>query len=141
MAVNTRVIGILAIFACLTGPYVMLLFGPEYKVAWPTLAIVLLSSVVAAAFSPIGHWVMASARAWTNAGQYGLWAITFLISAALLASRGSIGIAVAQLAAYTVYGIVSLRSAAVQLCWSELSHEFRRNLVSTKFLAQTQSER
>ena len=106
MKMNAVVILPLVLMAAILSPLVMALFGTDFVRGWPTLVVVLFTAGIAAVLGPIGHWIVASGRAWVNALQYSVWAATFVSLTYLLVPWGAQGLVTARAAAYSIHGVL-----------------------------------
>lgn len=112
MKMNAVVILPLVLLAAIFSPLVMTLFGPEFVRGWPTLIVVLVTAGIVAVLAPIGHWIVASDRAWVNALQYSVWAATFVSLTYLLVPWGALGLVIARAAAYSLHGAIVMLFAS-----------------------------
>ena len=103
--INGAVVLPIVVLGCLTSPYIMMSYGPGFRSAWPTLAVVLMTAAVLSLEFPVGQFLSASSRMWLGFFSNVGWAAVFLASNALLMKRGSFGLASARLIAYFTHAI------------------------------------
>ena len=103
MKINLLVILPFVLLAGIASPYIMNLYGEEFRSGWPTLVVILLAAAILAAQTPVGQLVAASGRMWTGFVMNVAWAITFVLGAFMLAEGGSLGLAVAKAASYLLH--------------------------------------
>jgi O-antigen/teichoic acid export membrane protein len=107
----------------LLAPYVMLIYGRDYRDAWPTLVVLLITSGIYALLTPIGEVIAASGRMWVGFGANLAWAAVLIVATYYLVHFGSFGFASARLIAYfchavwtfaIAYGVVLRTPVSVQ---------------------------
>lgn len=86
-------------------PYIMTIYGPEYRDAWPTLIAVACTGAVFVILTPVGDVIAASGRMWLGCLMNLGWAVAYIGCAALLVPFGSIGLASARLIAYVMHTV------------------------------------
>jgi len=101
-----------AVAITLASPWLMRAYGPGFEQAAPVLAILAAAAVLSAVCAPVGHVIASSGEMWWGLGVNLPWAAALLGAAALLAERGARGLAIANVAAYSV------QLLAVGLYWS-----------------------
>ena len=123
LKVNAAVILPCVVVMSLLAPYVMRIYGREYRDAWPTLVILLITSGIYAALTPIGEIIAAAGRMWLGFGINLAWAAVLIVSTVFLVRWGSFGFASARLIAYflhaiwtfvLVYGVILRRPIPIQ---------------------------
>ena len=90
----------------LFSPFIMRLYGPAYRDAWPTLVVVLLTAGLFAIIMPVGDVIAASGRMWLGCTMNAGWAAVFVTTTLVLvvgAGAGSFGLASARLFSYAVH--------------------------------------
>lgn len=97
----------------------MSLFGPDFESEWPTLVIAIGTAGVAALLGPLGRWLIASNRAWTNALFFGVWAVVMVSLTQLLADWGAFGLVVSRGVAYVLRAALMAGAISVQFVRSK----------------------
>jgi len=100
---NSIIVMPLIIMGCILSPVIMGLYGDNYRDAWPTLAVVLLTAGLLAIQTPIGYIVAASNRMWMGFAMNMGWAITFVCTTVYFVRWGAIGLASARAISYIVH--------------------------------------
>jgi O-antigen/teichoic acid export membrane protein len=111
LKLNAVVILPIIALMCFLAPYVMRIYGKEYKDAWPTLILVLITSGVYALLTPVGEIIIASGQMWLGFLLNLLWAIVLIISMVILVKYGSVGFASARLIAYIFHAMFTFALA------------------------------
>jgi O-antigen/teichoic acid export membrane protein len=101
--VNAAIALPIAVGASLFSPYVMAVYGHEYRDAWPTLIAVVLTGTLFVVLAPVGDVLAASGRMWVGCLMNFAWAVAFVVMAVLLVRFGSVGLATARLGAYCLH--------------------------------------
>ena len=89
----------------LLAPYVMRIYGRDYRDAWPTLIVLLITSGIYALLTPIGEIIAAAGRMWLGFCTNLAWAAVLIVATAFLVRWGSFGFASARLIAYFLHAI------------------------------------
>jgi O-antigen/teichoic acid export membrane protein len=89
----------------LLAPYIMRIYGREYKDAWPTLIVLLITSGIYALLTPIGEIIAAAGRMWVGFFTNLAWAVVLIIATVFLVRWGSFGFASARLISYSMHAI------------------------------------
>jgi O-antigen/teichoic acid export membrane protein len=89
----------------LLAPYVMRIYGRDYRDAWPTLVVLFITSGIYALLTPIGEIIAAAGRMWLGFGTNLAWAAVLIVSTVFLVRWGSFGFASARLIAYSLHAI------------------------------------
>lgn len=105
---NAMIVGPLVLIGALASPYIMALYGPSFRAAWPTLVVALATAGLLAIQTPVAQIIAASGRMWLGTVMNLGWAISFVLLTWLLVDWGSVGLAIARLLAYVVHGIWTL---------------------------------
>jgi O-antigen/teichoic acid export membrane protein len=100
-----------AVFGSLFSPWIMGLYGDNFRTAWPTLVITLVSAAVCALQAPAGQLITAAGRAWAGAVMNFSYAVLFIASTAALLHWGSLGMAAGRTIAYCAYAAWSFKFA------------------------------
>jgi O-antigen/teichoic acid export membrane protein len=95
----------------LLAPYVMRIYGRDYKDAWPTLVVLLITSGVFALLTPVGEIIAAAGRMWLGFGTNLAWAAVLIVATFFLVRWGSFGFASARLIAYFLHSFWSFAIA------------------------------
>src|SRR5215472_3828287 len=99
----------------LLAPYVMRIYGREYKDAWPTLVVLLITSGIYALLTPVGEMIAAAGRMWLGFATNVAWAAVLIVATLLLVRWGSFGFASARLIAYCLHAIWTFGYAYVMI--------------------------
>jgi O-antigen/teichoic acid export membrane protein len=83
----------------------MRIYGREYKDAWPTLIVLLITSGIYALLTPIGEIIAAAGRMWVGFFTNLAWAVVLIIATVFLVRWGSFGFASARLISYSMHAI------------------------------------
>lgn len=88
-------------------PWVISLYGAEFRAGWPVLVLLLAAAVLIALQTSAGQIIAATGRMWTGAAMNFGWAVVFLGVCRLLLDRGwgALGMASAYLAGYGVHSV------------------------------------
>lgn len=105
LRVNAGLIIPVVLVMSLLAPYVMLIYGRDYRDAWPTLVVLLITSGIYALLTPIGEVIAASGRMWIGFGTNLAWAAVLVVATYFLVHLGSFGFASARLIAYFLHSI------------------------------------
>src|SRR5215472_9428764 len=105
LKVNAALIIPCVLVMSLLAPYVMRIYGRDYKDAWPTLVILLITSGVYALLTPVGEMIAAAGRMWIGFATNVAWAAVLIVATLLLVRWGSFGFASARLIAYSLHAI------------------------------------
>lgn len=81
-------------------PWIMSLYGPEYRENWLVLVFVVAAALVSSLLTPIGHLIVATGRMWLSSMMNLLWAIIYIILSWQLIETGALGITIALFIAY-----------------------------------------
>lgn len=113
MKVNAILVLPVVLVAGVASPYIMGLYGADFKSGWPTLIVVLLTAGVLAIQTPVGQIIAASGKMWTGFLMNLGWALVFVFATLVSTGFGSLGLASARAAAYLVHAIWVLIFARV----------------------------
>jgi O-antigen/teichoic acid export membrane protein len=102
---NVTLGGVALIGLCLASPWIMAAYGAGFRPGWSAFVVLQLSAFMQMIQSPSVKQWEASGRMWTCFRMTLLWAGTIVVLAFGLASMGALGIAMAQLAGFIVFGI------------------------------------
>ena len=94
---------IVALPLMIASPHVMGLFGPSFSSGWLVLCLLCGSAILQATNNVIGQALAALNKMWWGFWLNCLWAIEFLIAAALLVQHGAAGLAGAYLISYLLH--------------------------------------
>lgn len=108
---NVAVAVPVAVIGSLLSPYIMRVYGTEFRTEWPTLVAMLLAAAAASVQIPIGVIIAASNRMWTGFLLNLGWSTVLVTSTWWLVHWGSLGVAVGQLLAYTAQGLAAFAIA------------------------------
>jgi O-antigen/teichoic acid export membrane protein len=105
LKLNGAIMAPVVLVMSFSSPYIMRLYGSEYRNAWSTLVIVILTAGIFAVLMPVGDVIAASGRMWLGCLMNTGWAVVFIGSTLLFVRFGSFGLASARLLAYSVHAI------------------------------------
>ncbi len=105
LAIKTNALLVLPIvlLASIASPYIMNLYGEDFRSGWPTLVVVLLTAGLLAVQTPVGQIIAASGKMWIGFAMNFGWALTFIVSTLLLLDLGSLGLATARIIGYVFH--------------------------------------
>lgn len=105
MKINGLAAGSLALALAGLSPFIMGLYGTDFRAAWPVLVVSLITAVLLSVQAPVGNMIIASGRMWlgfwTNLG----WGIAFIGFTYGLLKWGGFGLSAARCLAYGVHAI------------------------------------
>ncbi len=105
MTVNLVAVAPIVAVGALASHGIMGMYGPEFRAAWPTLVVVLVTAGLVAVTNPVGNVLAASGRLWLGFVMNSGWAVAFLGATLLLVEWGALGVATARLIAYVVHAV------------------------------------
>jgi O-antigen/teichoic acid export membrane protein len=105
---NIVVVLPLIVVASVASPYIMGLYGPGFRSAWPTLIIVLLTTGLLTVQTPVAQILTASGRMWIGFVMNIGWALVFVTASMLLVHQGALGLATARLISYAAHAAWTL---------------------------------
>jgi O-antigen/teichoic acid export membrane protein len=114
MLFNLALVGAAACPLAIGSPWILGLFGPEFRDGWPTLVVCLATALCLSVVKPAQQTLNATGRTWTSFGIHVGFAAFYIISSVLLAPFGALGMASARFAAYALHA-VCLSTAARML--------------------------
>jgi len=88
-----------------TSPYIMGLYGADFKSGWPTLVVVLLTAGLLAIQTPVGQIIAASGKMWLGFAMNLGWAVAFILGTVALVYLGSVGMSLARFGAYLLHAV------------------------------------
>jgi O-antigen/teichoic acid export membrane protein len=91
----------------------MRIYGRDYKDAWPTLIVLLITSGIYALLTPVGEIVAAAGRMWLGFATNLAWAAVLIVATVFLVRWGSFGFASARLIAYFLHATWSFALAYI----------------------------
>lgn len=89
----------------LASPWLMGLFGSDFRSEWPTLVVALATAALLAIQTPVGQVLTASGNLWLGFLMNLGWALVYVGATWLLLGWGALGFATARLVAYAVHAI------------------------------------
>jgi O-antigen/teichoic acid export membrane protein len=111
MLANLIVILPISMILVLISPYIMSLYGVDYRADWMSLVCAVLASAISVVCMPLGQFLAASSKMWIawliNLG----WASVYILSTYFLLGYGALGVTVALLIAYLVHALWSMSIA------------------------------
>jgi O-antigen/teichoic acid export membrane protein len=105
LGINAVLVFPVVLIMSLLAPYVMLIYGRDYRDAWPTLVILLITSGIYAVLTPVGEIIAASGKMWIGFIMNLGWAVALIAATYYLVHFGSFGFASARLIAYSFHAI------------------------------------
>ncbi len=115
LKLNVAVMSPIVLIGCLASPWIMASYGPDFRDAWPTLVVVLLTAGVVATQDPVGQIIAASGRMWLGTLMNAGWATGFIALTWGLVHWGALGLAGARLGAYVLHAAWTLAFAVYLL--------------------------
>jgi O-antigen/teichoic acid export membrane protein len=100
LKINAAIIFPCVLVMSVLAPYVMRIYGRDYRDAWPTLIILLITSGIYAVLTPVGDIIAAAGKMWIGFVMNLAWALVLIIATVFLVRWGSFGFASARLIAY-----------------------------------------
>lgn len=95
----------------IASPWIMGLFGNNFKQAWGTLVMTLIASGIVAVQTPAAQVITASGKMWKMMVMNCSWAIVFIATSFFLIKWGSLGLATGRCLAYLFYAGWSFKFA------------------------------
>jgi O-antigen/teichoic acid export membrane protein len=108
LKINLAVILPIFVAGALLSPWIMGLYGADFRSGWPTLVLALLAATLAAVQAPPGQLLFSAGRIWLCAALNMLAAAAFVAGALWLAHDGSAGLALSRVLSYLAYAGLSL---------------------------------
>jgi O-antigen/teichoic acid export membrane protein len=105
LGINAVLVFPVVLIMSLLAPYVMLIYGRDYRDAWPTLVILLITSGIYAVLTPVGEVIAASGKMWIGFVMNLGWAAVLVVATYYLVHLGSFGFASSRLIAYSFHAI------------------------------------
>lgn len=99
----------LVMLGCIASPWIMQLYGEDFKAAWPTLVVTLITAGVCAVQAPAGQLIVASGRMWLLTVMNASWGVVFVMLTMASVEWGSLGLAVSRGIAYLFYTAWALK--------------------------------
>jgi O-antigen/teichoic acid export membrane protein len=94
-----------AVGISLASPWIMAMYGPEFRDGWPSLVLVSAIAALVVSAMPVGHMLAAKERMWTGVTMNLGWASVYIGVALALVTYGSIGIVISLGVAYLAHTI------------------------------------
>ena len=121
--INAAIIIPCVLVMSLLAPYVMRIYGRDYKDAWPTLVVLLITSGIYALLTPVGEIIAAAGRMWLGFATNVAWAAVLIVATVFLVRWGSFGFASARLIAYFLHAIWTFALAYVVILRNPVSFQ------------------
>jgi O-antigen/teichoic acid export membrane protein len=118
-----------AIPIALLAPWIMAGYGDAFRAGSSVLIILAAVGVLMATINVVGQAMASEERMWGGFVLNAIWALVFLVCCYSLRHRGAVGLAGANLVAYTVH--LATVSLYVRYCLSTQSYRSRENYVAT----------
>jgi O-antigen/teichoic acid export membrane protein len=112
IGMNTLVVAPVVLLGCLASPFIMGLYGEEFRSSWPTLVVVLITAAIVGVTNPVGNILTAAGRLWLGFMMNAGWALVLLAGTFFLVKWGALGVASARLLAYVVHSTWTIWYAA-----------------------------
>lgn len=93
------------LLASAASPYVMGIYGENFRSGWPTLVTVIWTAGLISAQTPVAQVITASGKMWMGFLMNGGWAVLFIVSTALFVRFGAQGLASARAVSYLVHSV------------------------------------
>ena len=90
--INAAIIIPCVLVLSLLAPYVMRIYGRDYKDAWPTLIVLLITSGIYALLTPVGEIIAAAGKMWLGFATNVAWAVVLIVATFFLVRFGLIRI-------------------------------------------------
>lgn len=119
-----------ALVLAVSSPWIMASYGAGFRAGWPTLAIVVTTSVLFAIAVPVGQFIAASGKMWIGFAMNAGWALAYLAFSFGLVQYGARGLAGARFFAYCLHAVWTFGYAA----------SLRRRLSGTTLTADASRE-
>lgn len=104
--VNTAIVIPLVLVGSIASPYIMGLYGAEFRSGWPVLIAVLINAGVLCMQMPVAGSITAFGKMWFWFAVCLGWAATYIAITASLLKFGAFGLAVSRALAYGLQGII-----------------------------------
>jgi O-antigen/teichoic acid export membrane protein len=132
LKINAAIIIPCVLVMSLLAPYIMRIYGRDYRDAWPTLIVLLITSGIYALLTPVGEIIAASGRMWLGFATNLAWAAVLIIATVFLVHWGSFGFASARLIAYLLHALWTFVLAYVVILRHPLPNQQAFNLQDAK---------
>lgn len=103
MALNAAAAFPVVLVICLCSPFIMRVYGPDFRGAWPVLVVVSLTGVLQAIQTAMGQIITAAGRLWMGLAMSLGWGLALLGIAWVALDLGALGLAAAGLGAYFLH--------------------------------------
>lgn len=115
MRINALVVAPIVVLGLLASPWIMALYGPEFRGGWPTLMVVLLTAALLAVQAPVAQLIIAQGHMWVAFLMNLGWALVFVGLNYLWRDAGAWGMASARGVAYLVHTLWTVAYAFIAL--------------------------
>lgn len=102
MKLNALVTGSLAVVLAGLSPFLMGLYGPSFRQAWPVFIVALLTAVLLSVQTPVEHVIVAAGRMWVVFWMNMGWGLAFIGLTYGLLTWGALGVSSARGFSYVV---------------------------------------
>jgi O-antigen/teichoic acid export membrane protein len=123
LKINAAIIIPCVLVLSLLAPYVMRIYGRDYKDAWPTLIVLLITSGIYALLTPVGEIIAAAGRMWLGFATNLAWAAVLIVATVFLVRWGSFGFASARVIAYSLHATWSFALAYMAILRNPVSFQ------------------
>lgn len=120
----------IALVLAALSPWIMQSYGAGFRAGWPTLTIVVLTSVLFAISVPVGQFIAASGKMWVGFAMNSGWALAYFVFSMGLVQFGARGLAGARFLAYCLHAVWTFGYAAA----------LRRRIPGTRLASGAPSE-
>jgi O-antigen/teichoic acid export membrane protein len=120
--INALLVFPIAILTSIASPFIMSLYGEDFRNGWPTLVIVLVTTGLVAICAPVGQIIAAKGRMWVGFFMNMAWAIIFILGTLLLLDKGSFGLAMARAGSYVLHTLWTFSFACYLMRSFESQH-------------------
>ncbi len=109
---NALISTAIALLLAAGSPLIMNTYGAAFRTGWPTLVIVVFTSVLLAATVPVGQFIAATGRMWIGFAMNAGWAMAYVAFSSALVRYGAEGLAGARFLAYCLHAAWTFAYAA-----------------------------
>ncbi len=113
--INILVCTPLALFVIILSPYILSMYGAEFKGGASTIAAAATTALLIGIQSPIGALITARSRMWLGLSMNICWAVIYIFGSFLMRDYGAFGVILSLLFAYIIHSIWTLSFAWLQI--------------------------
>lgn len=108
LKINLAVILPVLCIGSLLSPWIMAMYGTDFRAGWDTLVLALIAATLAAVQAPPGQLLFSAGKVWLCAALNVFAAAAFVVGAMWMTNRGSEGLALSRVLSYLLYAGLSL---------------------------------